>query len=79
MTNTYFCPAGISFGDVIYFTLEIGRPLRLSGGSEIARFVVSETIAAHSLREWQVCEGDATSRETAQINGDSALFLLLAS
>jgi hypothetical protein len=36
--------------------------------------------------EWQVCEGDtaimigyATSRETAQIDGDSALFLLLSS
>jgi hypothetical protein len=36
--------------------------------------------------EWQVCEGEAplmsgyeTSRETAQIEGDSALFLLLRS
>jgi len=36
--------------------------------------------------EWQVCDGDAmlmsgyeTSRETAQIEGDSALFLLLRS
>jgi hypothetical protein len=35
--------------------------------------------------EWQVCDGDtpimtgyATSRETAQIDGDSALFLLLS-
>jgi hypothetical protein len=35
--------------------------------------------------EWQVCLGDtpimtgyATSRETAQIDGDSALFLLLS-
>ena len=36
--------------------------------------------------EWQVCESDAlimsgyaTSRETAQVEGDSALFLLLRS
>ena len=36
--------------------------------------------------EWQVCEGDTllmsgyeASRETAQIEGDSALFLLLRS
>jgi hypothetical protein len=35
--------------------------------------------------EWQVCESDtpimtghATSRETAQIDGDNALFLLLS-
>jgi hypothetical protein len=32
----------------MYFTLVIGRPLRLSGFSETARFVVSETIAAHT-------------------------------
>jgi hypothetical protein len=46
MTNTYFCPAGISLGDEIYFTLDIDRPLRLFGCSETAGFVVSETIAA---------------------------------
>jgi hypothetical protein len=33
----------------MYFTLGIGRPLRLSGCSETARFVVSESIAPHSL------------------------------
>jgi hypothetical protein len=42
LTNTYFCPAGISLGDEIYFTLDIDRPLRLSGCSETAGFVVSE-------------------------------------
>jgi hypothetical protein len=48
MTSTYFCPAGISFCDEMYFTLGIGRSLRLSDCSETARFVVSETIAAHT-------------------------------
>ena len=38
----YFFPAGISFGDETYFTLNIGCPLRLSDCSETARFVVSE-------------------------------------
>src|ERR1700730_14308643 len=34
MTSTYFCPAGISFCDEMYFTLGIGRPLCLSDCSE---------------------------------------------
>ena len=46
MTSTYFCPAGISFCDEMYFTLGIGRPLCLSDCSETARFVVSETIVS---------------------------------
>jgi hypothetical protein len=26
MTSMYFCPAGISFGDLMYLTFDIGRP-----------------------------------------------------
>jgi hypothetical protein len=50
MTSTYFCPAGISFCDEMYFTLTlgIGTPLCFSDCSETARFIVSETIAAHT-------------------------------
>jgi hypothetical protein len=36
MTSTYFCPAGISFGDEMYFTLDIGRPLHLTLRAELA-------------------------------------------
>ena len=49
-------------------------------------FEVKLTALLPKRWEWQVVEGDtlvmsgyATSRETAQVEGDSALFLLLRS
>jgi hypothetical protein len=52
-----------------------------------ARLLEVKLTALHPGRwEWQVCKGEAmimsgyeASRETAQIEGDSALFLLLRS
>jgi hypothetical protein len=56
------------------------------GKSYRARLLEVSLIALERDRwEWQVCENDtpivmgyATTRETAQIDGDSALFLLLS-
>jgi hypothetical protein len=55
--------------------------------SPLSRLLEVKVTALKSERwEWQVCENDAlimsgyeTSRESAQIEGDSALFLLLRS
>jgi hypothetical protein len=61
--------------------------INLMSNAPLARLFEVKLTALHPGRwEWQVYDGEAmlmsgyeTSRETAQIEGDSALFLLLRS